>query len=162
MNKAWPCAALALMLSGCTLPFPLWQQQPESQYEAQVPSDAQQLQNWLVLSTIMQHSNDAERQHALAQLQHTTQDELKRALWLSHPGASISQRQQAQQLFQRHLAKASLQEQRFLSLFQNYNQELLLLQRQSAQRQQQVDRLTRKLKELASIDQQINRRKFQE
>ena len=161
MSKVWYCAALALMLSGCTLPFPL-KPQPQPTVEEKAPSEATQLKAWLALSDRVMHSNGGQRQQALAQLKNTSQVELKRALWLSHPKASHSQHQQAQQLFKQHLATASPTEQKFLAVYQSYNQELLQQQRQIAERQQQVNSLTQKLKELASIDQQINDRKFQE
>lgn len=161
MNKACFGAALALMLSGCTLPFPLLPQ-PEPKVEVKESPASQQLQDWLALSDTVQHSNDSQRQQALSQLQNTEQAELKRALWLSHPKASYNQRQQAQQLFQQHLAKASPEEQKLLSVYQSYNQEILQMQRQLVDRQQHINNLTKKLKELASIEQQINDRKFQE
>ncbi|ART82239.1 hypothetical protein CBP31_06045 [Oceanisphaera profunda] len=161
MNKAWYGAALALMLSGCTLPFPLLQQS-DPKVEVTEPSEAQQLQAWLALSDTVQHSNDSQRQQALSQLQNTDQAELKRALWQSHPKASYNQRQQAQQLFQQHLATASPAEQQLLGVYQSYNQEILQMQRQLVDRQQHINNLTKKLKELANIEQQINDRKFQE
>ena len=161
MNKAWYCAALALVLSGCTLPFPL-SPQSEPKVEAKVPTETTELNTWMALSDRVLHSNEGQRQQALAQLKNTPQAELKKALWLSHPKASFSQRQQAQQLFQQHLSKASPSEQKFFSVHQSYNQEMLQQQRQLADRQQQINNLSQKLKELASIDQQINDRKFQE
>lgn len=162
MNRAWCCGVLALMLSGCTLPFP-WYQQHEVEPELPVLTESRQLHNWLQLSATVMHSSEAERQQALRHLQQTPSgNELKQALWLSHPRATNSQRQQAQQLFQHHLPKANTQEQQFFEIYQAYNQELLQQQRQLAERQQQVANLTRKLKELANIDQQINERKFRE
>ncbi|MBU3825291.1 MAG: hypothetical protein H9917_10795 [Candidatus Oceanisphaera merdipullorum] len=163
MNKAWYGATLALMLSGCTLPFPFpFNQQPEPEVELKVPNESTQLKAWLDLSDRVSDSNDQQRQQAVAALKNTPHAELKRAVWLSHPKASYSQRQQAQQLFQQHLAKVSTAERQLLSLYQSYNQEMLQQQRQLADRQQQINNLTQKLKELASIDQQINDRKFQE
>lgn len=161
MNKAWYCAALALMLSGCTLPFSFLQQ-PEPKVELEVPNESSQLKAWLDLSDQVSDSNDHQRQQAIAQLKNTPHGQLKHAVWLSHPKASYNQRQQAQQLFQQHLADASTPERQLLSLYQVYNQEILQEQRQLADRQQQINNLTKKLKELASIDQQINDRKFQE
>ena len=161
MNKAWFGAALALMLSGCTLPFSFLQQ-PEPKVEIKVPNEATQLKAWLDLSDRLSDSNEHQRQQAVAQLKNTPHSELKRAVWLSHPKASYSQRQQAQQLFQQHLAEVSTAERQLLSVYQGYNQEILQSQRQLADRQQQINNLTKKLKELASIDQQINDRKFQE
>ena len=161
MNKAWYGAALALMLSGCTLPFSFLQQ-PEPEVEIKVPNESTQLKAWLDLSDRVSDSNDHQRQQALAQLKNVQHAELKRAVWLSHPKASYSQRQQAQQLFQQHLAGVSTPERQLLSVYQGYNQEMLQQQRQLADRQQHINNLTKKLKELASIDQQINDRKFQE
>lgn len=161
MNKAWYCTALALALSGCTLPFPQ-SKTPETKVEIRVPSEIKQLNTWATLSDKVLHSNETQRQQALGQLANVPHAELKRALWLSHPKASLHQRQQAQQLFQQHLSKASASEQKLLSVHQAYNQELINNQRLLADRQQQINNLTQKLKELASIDQQINDRKFQE
>ncbi|GGB40832.1 hypothetical protein GCM10011502_12700 [Oceanisphaera marina] len=161
MNRAWCCGVLALMLSGCTLPFPL-SHQHEVEPELPVVTESQQLNNWLQLSATVMHSSEAERQQALRHLQQTSGNELKQALWLSHPRATNSQRQQAQQLLQHHLSQANTQEQQFFGVYQAYNQEILQQQRQLAERQQQVANLTRKLKELANIDQQINERKFRE
>jgi len=172
MNRAWYCGVLALMLTGCSLPFSLpYQQQADPTW---IPaSDNQELNDWLQLSADMMHSGDAERQQQVQKWQQmpansdsankdSANKELKLALWLSHPRASISQRQQAQQLFNQHLPAVNTRVQQFLGVYQGYNQELLNQQRQLAERQQQVDTLTRKLKELASIDEQINERKFRE
>ncbi|ART80278.1 hypothetical protein [Oceanisphaera avium] len=161
MNKAWYCTAFALALSGCTLPFPQ-SKSPETKVEIRVPSQTKQLNAWLALSDKVLHSNPNQRQQALNQLPNTSNAQLKKALWLSHPKASLNQRQQAQQLFQQHLSSASSSEQKLLGTYQAYNQEMINMQRQLAERQQQVNNLTQKLKELASIDQQINDRKFQE
>ncbi|MDX1268581.1 MAG: hypothetical protein R3311_14540 [Oceanisphaera sp.] len=115
------------------------------------------------LSGEMMDSSENTRQQALQQLQKMPAgNELKLALWLSHPRASISQRQQAQQLFKQHLPAVNTRLQQFFGAYQSYNQELLTLNRQLAERQQHINTLTRKLNELASIDQQINERKFRE
>lgn len=161
MNKAWYCGALALMLSGCTLPSSLFHQ-AEPQVEDQEDGAAQQLKEWVALSNTVINATDGERQQALAQLPHTPKDELKRAVWLSYARANTNQRQQAQQLFQQHLTQVAIAEQQLLGIYQQHNQQVLQLQRQVSERQQQVDNLTRKLKELANIEQQINERKFQE
>ncbi len=162
MTRVWYYGVLALMLSGCSLPFALpYQQQSEPTWSP--ASDSQELNDWLQLSAEMMRSSEVERQQRLQQLQKTpVGKELKLALWLSHPRASISQRQQAQQLFKQHLPVVNTRVQQFFGAYQSYNQELLTLNRQLADRQQQVDSLTRKLKELASIDEQINERKFRE
>lgn len=161
MNKAWYCGVLALMLAGCTLPVSLFHQ-PEPEPELQLVTESQQLNDWLQLSATVMHSSETERQQALRQLQSVSGNELELALWLSHPGATSAQRQQAQQLFQQHASSATSHEQQLFGVYQVYNQKLLQQQRQLAERQQQVDSLTRKLKELANIDQQINERKFRE
>ncbi|MFP2768619.1 hypothetical protein [Oceanisphaera sp. KMM 10153] len=162
MNRAWYCGVLALMLTGCSLPFSLpYQQQPEPTWSP--ASDSQELNDWLQLSAEMMSSSEVERQQRLQQLQNMpVNNELKLALWLSHPRASINQRQQAQQLFKQHLPAVNTRVQQFFGVYQSYNQELLTFHRQLTERQQQVDTLTRKLKELASIDEQINERKFRE
>lgn len=167
MTRVWCCGVLALMLSGCSLPFSLpYQQQIDAVWST--GSDSRELHDWLQLSAEMMDSSESTRQQALQQLQHMPADnqsanrELKLALWLSHPRASISQRQQAQQLFKQHLPAVNTRLQQFFGVYQSYNQELLTLNRQLAERQQQINSLTRKLKELASIDQQINERKFRE
>ncbi len=162
MTRSWYCGVLALMLSGCSLPFSLpYQQQPEPSWSP--ASDNQELNDWLQLAGEVTHSSDAERQQQLLRWQSMPAgNELKLALWLSHPRASNSQRQQAQQLFKQHLPAVNTRVQQFFGVYQRYNQELLTLNRQLADRQQQIDTLTRKLNELASIDQQINERKFRE
>jgi hypothetical protein len=167
MTRVWCCGVLALMLSGCSLPFSLpYQQQPEPTWSP--ASDSQELNDWLQLSAEMMRGSEIERQQRLQQLQkmpagnQSANRELKLALWLSHPRASNSQRQQAQQLFRQHLPAVNTRVQQFFGAYQSYNQELLTLNRQLADRQQQIDSLTRKLNELASIDQQINERKFRE
>ncbi|GHA28764.1 hypothetical protein [Oceanisphaera arctica] len=167
MNRALYCGVLALMLTGCSLPFSLpYQQQADPIWSP--ASDNQELNDWLQLSADMMHSSEAERQQQVQKWQQMSANsesankELKLALWLSHPRASISQRQQAQQLFKQHLPAVNTRVQQFFGAYQGYNQELLNQQRQLAERQQQVDTLTRKLKELASIDEQINERKFRE
>ncbi|MFD1006624.1 MULTISPECIES: hypothetical protein [Oceanisphaera] len=161
MNKAWCSGVFALMLTGCSLPFPPFQQ-PE--LETPLPQEAigMQLTDWLQLSTKMMSSSEAQRQIALNHLQQAKDNALEQALWLSHPRASNSHRQQAQQLFKQYLSKATSEERQFLAVYQAYNEELLQQQRQLADRQQQVNSLTRKLNELANIDQQINERKFRE
>lgn len=162
MTRVWCCGVLALMLSGCSLPFSLpYQQQIDAVWST--GSDSRELHDWLQLSAEMMESSEKTRQQALQQLQSMPAgNELKLALWLSHPRASISQRQQAQQLFKQHLPAVNTRLQQFFGAYQSYNQELLTLNRQLTDRQQQINSLTRKLKELASIDQQINERKFRE
>ncbi|MBM7456523.1 hypothetical protein HNR62_002413 [Oceanisphaera litoralis] len=187
MTRAWCCGVLALMLSACSLPFsqPYWQQAEPTRNPA---SDRLELNDWLQLSAEMMRSSESERRQELQQLQNMSTKnqpanhqsinhqpinhqsanlqpadrELQLALWLSHPEAGINQRQQAQQLFKQHLPAVSTRVQQLLGAYQIYNQELLTLNRQLADRQQQIDSLTRKLKELASIDEQINERKFRE
>lgn len=162
MTRIWCCGVLALMLSGCSLPFSLpYQQQIDATWSA--GSDNRELNDWLQLSAEMMDSSEKARQQEVQQLQKVPAgNELKLALWLSHPRASIGQRQQAQQLFKQHLPAVNTRLQQFFGAYQNYNQELLTLNRQLVERQQQINSLTRKLKELASIDQQINERKFRE
>ncbi|WP_298720664.1 hypothetical protein [uncultured Oceanisphaera sp.] len=167
MSRIWCCGVLALMLSGCSLPFSLpYQQQIDATWST--GSDTRELHDWLQLSAEMMDSSEKARQQEVLQLQKTPVDhqsanrELKLALWLSHPRASIGQRQQAQQLFKQHLPAVNTRLQQFFGAYQRYNQELLTLNRQLAERQQQINSLTRKLKELASIDLQINERKFRE
>lgn len=162
MIRVWCCGVLALMLSGCSLPFSLpYQQKIDAVWST--GSDSRELHDWLQLSAEMMDSSENTRQQALQQLQKMPAgNELKLALWLSHPRASISQRQQAQQLFKQHLPAVNTRLQQFFGAYQSYNQELLTLNRQLAERQQHINTLTRKLNELASIDQQINERKFRE
>ncbi|GAA3719042.1 hypothetical protein GCM10022421_29070 [Oceanisphaera sediminis] len=172
MTRIWCCGVLALMLSGCSLPFSLpYQQQIDATWST--GSDTRELHDWLQLSAEMMDSSEKARQQEVQQLQKMPADsdsankesanrELKLALWLSHPRASIGQRQQAQQLLKQHLPAVNTRLQQFFGAYQRYNQELLTLNRQLAERQQQINSLTRKLKELASIDQQINERKFRE
>lgn len=158
MNKTWCCAVLALMLSGCSLPF--LQLKPEDEQKVIVAPKEQELTLWLQRSAAMMQSNTTERQQQLNTIPESKG--LERALWLSHPQATNQQRQQAQLLMKQNLPAADSEVQELFAIYQGYNQELLNLHRQVANRQQEINTLTRKLKELASIDQQINERKFQE
>lgn len=158
MNKIWCCAVLALTLSGCSLP--IFPPQPDDEQEVVVAPKEQELSEWLQRSSAMMQSNAAKRQQQLKIIPESKG--LERALWLSHPQASHQQRQQAQQLINQNLPAADNEVQELFAIYQGYNQELLNLHRQVANRQQEINTLTRKLKELASIDQQINERKFQE
>lgn len=64
MNKVWHCAALALLLSGCSLPFSL-SQPAEPKLETKVPTETTRLKAWLALSERVLHSNDTQRQQAM-------------------------------------------------------------------------------------------------
>jgi hypothetical protein len=162
MTRVWLCGVLALVLAGCSLPYSLpHQRQPEPAWSP--ASDADELHGWLQLAATVMASSEAERQRQLQLLRGARgEDQLRLALWLSHPRASMGQRQQAQQLFRQGTAGVNTRLQQFFSLYQGYNQELLSLNRQLGERQQQVDSLTKKLNELASIDEQINERRYQE
>ncbi|PSJ42370.1 hypothetical protein C7H85_17315 [Zobellella endophytica] len=162
MTRLWVCGVLALALSGCSLPFSFPPQAPSEPVSPPEP-EHQEVLEWLQLSGEVMHSSDTELQRQLQLLQQpANRDELKLALWLSHPRASAGQRQQAQQLFQQRLSSADPRLQPLLAVFQAYNQTLLNSQRQVAERQQQIDSLTQKLNELATIDEQINERRYQE
>ncbi|PSJ41508.1 hypothetical protein [Zobellella taiwanensis] len=162
MTKIWLCGVLALTLSGCSLPLTLpFKSQPEPAWSP--ASDNGELLDWLQLAAEVMASDEAERGRQLRQLQQAGgRDELRLALWLSHPRASLAQRQQAQQLFSQQLPAVNTRLQQFFAVYQSYNRELISLNRQVADRQQQVNTLTRKLNELATIDEQINERRYQE
>lgn len=158
MNKIWCCAVLALTLSGCSLP--IFSPQGDKEEPKVAITKQQALAEWLQRSATMMQSNAAERQRALTTIPES--NSLERALWLSHPQASHQQRQQAQLLMKQHLPEADNEVQELFAIYQGYNQALLNLYQQVVNRQQEINTLTRQLKELASIDQQINKRKFQE
>ncbi|WP_375056275.1 hypothetical protein [Zobellella sp. DQSA1] len=162
MTRVWVCGVLALSLAGCALPYSLPQQrQPEPVWSPAASGD--ELHDWLELAATVMQSSDAERQRKIQALhQARGEDELRLALWLSHPRASAGQRQQAQQLLRQRLPGVNTRLQQFFSVYQGYNQELLGLNRQLGERQQQVNSLTQKLNELATIDEQINERRYQE
>lgn len=159
MNKAGCSALLALMLAGCSMPFPLFQQTESDDTEISEEAPRMSLGDWMQLSDKVMASNEGLRQLALSQLKNKP---LEQALWLSHPKASQHDRAQAQTLFKKNLASLDPNNQSFLAVFQAYNEALLQQQRYLAERQQHINNLTRKLDELANIDQQINERKFRE
>ncbi|MBL1378937.1 hypothetical protein [Zobellella iuensis] len=162
MTRVWLCGALVLSLAGCSLPYSLpHQRQPEPVWSPAASDD--ELHDWLQLAASVMQSSDAERQRQIQALHRATgEDELRLALWLSHPRANAGQRQQAQQLLRQRLPGVNTRLQQFFSVYQGYNQELLSLNRQLGERQQQVNSLTQKLNELATIDEQINERRYQE
>ncbi|MBO1519225.1 hypothetical protein [Oceanisphaera pacifica] len=159
MNKAGCSALLALMLAGCSMPFPLFQQTESIDTKANQKAPHMSLHDWVQLSDKMMASNDGQRRLALNQLKNKP---LEQAIWLSHPKASQHERTQAQTLFKKNLPSLDTNSQSFLAVFQAYNEALLQQQRYLAERQQHINNLTRKLDELANIDQQINERKFRE
>ncbi|WP_344960014.1 hypothetical protein [Zobellella aerophila] len=122
-----------------------------------------ELLSWLSYADKVLQSNDAERKSSIQSLrQQANNNELQLALWLSHPKAEPGQRQQAQQLLSRNMSSISPRLKQFFAVYQGYNQELLTLNELVEQRQAQVESLSSKLKELATIDEQINERKYQE
>ena len=162
MNKLWACGLMALLLSGCSsqMSFPFDDFHLPTSAAA---TDNTELLEWLQLSHRIMQSGEAERQQELARLQQAqAPDELVLALWLSHPKANLAQRQQAQQLFSQALPGVNTHLQQFFSLHQAYNQELITFNRVVTDRQQQINTLTRKLNELATIDEQINERRYQD
>lgn len=162
MNKVWVCGVLALLLSGCsaTGPFSFGELHLPRSLEA---SSNDELLHWLQLSNGIMQSSEAERLNEIRRLQQLGQDnDLVLALWLSHPKANLAQRQQAQQLFSRVLPGVNTHLQQFFAIHQAYNQELITFNRVVTDRQQQINTLTRKLNELATIDEQINERRYQE
>ncbi|MDP5293660.1 hypothetical protein Q9290_15375 [Oceanimonas sp. CHS3-5] len=162
MNKSWACGVLVLLLSGCstTGPFSLGEFHLPRALEASGHDD---LVYWLRLSDSIMQSSEGERLREIQRLQQSgQQDDLVLALWLSHPKANLAQRQQAQQLFSRALPAVNTHLQQFFAIHQSYNQELITFNRVVTDRQQQINTLTRKLNELATIDEQINERRYQE
>ncbi|WMC10268.1 hypothetical protein PU634_14460 [Oceanimonas pelagia] len=162
MNKPWVYGVLALLLSGCssTGPFSLSEFHLPQALEA---SDQGELVYWLQQSGTIMQSNETERLSEIRRLQQPGQEnELLLALWLSHPRANLAQRQQAQQLFTQALPGVNTHLQQFFTIHQSYNQELITFNRVVTDRQQQINSLTRKLNELATIDEQINERRYQD
>ncbi|MGO1247934.1 MAG: hypothetical protein ACTHXN_09745 [Oceanisphaera sp.] len=159
MNKAGYSALLALMLAGCSMPFSVFQKAETDDAKVSKSVPRMSLNDWVQLSDKVMASNDGQRQLALSQLKNKP---LEQALWLSHPKSSQSERAQAQTLFNKNLPSIVPNSQPFFKVFQAYNDALLQQQRYLAERQQHINNLTRKLDELANIDQQINERKFRE
>ncbi|WP_107852057.1 hypothetical protein [Oceanimonas marisflavi] len=162
MNKLWACGLMALLLGGCSsqMSFPFDDFHLPTSVAA---TDNTELLEWLQLSHRIMQSGEAERQQEMARLQQAqASNELVLALWLSHPKANLAQRQQAQQLFSKALPGVNTRLQQFFALHQAYNQELITFNRVVTDRQQQINTLTRKLNELATIDEQINERRYQE
>ncbi|OYD21164.1 hypothetical protein [Oceanimonas baumannii] len=161
MNKFLACGVLALLLTGCgsTGPFSFDEIHMPKALEGSKHDD---LVYWLELSHTIVQSTETERLNEIKRLQQSpAQDELLLALWLSHPKANLAQRQQAQQLFNKAVPGVNTRLQQFFTIHQLYNQELITFNRVITDRQQQINALSHKLNELATIDEQINERRYQ-
>ncbi|WP_116475749.1 hypothetical protein [Zobellella maritima] len=163
MNKHWLLCLSALLLSACS--SPVWKTAPDASAPAAAGASAithDELLSWLSYADKVLHSNDAERKRSIQSLRRQdNNNELQLALWLSHPKAEPGQRQQAQQLLSRNMPVISPSLKQFFAVYQGYNQEMLALNELAEQRQAQVESLSSKLKELATIDEQISERKYQ-
>ncbi|MDV2857276.1 hypothetical protein AB9R83_13810 [Oceanimonas smirnovii] len=161
MTKFLVSGVLALFLTGCSSTglFSFGEEQMPKMLEGSSHDD---LMYWLELSHNIVQSAEAERLNEIKQLQQSpAQDELVLALWLSHPKANLAQRQQAQQLFARALPGVNTRLQQFFAIHQSYNREMITFNRVITDRQQQINVLTQKLNELATIDEQISERRYQ-
>lgn len=161
MNKHGILCLTLLLLSACSTP--VWQQ-PGREPAAARPGDMEQdeLLSWLGYADRVLGSNEAERSSNIQRLrQGGDNHEIQLALWLSHPGADVGQRRQAQQLLERNMQSVSPRLKQLLAVYQGYNRQLLRLHELAEERQRQVESLSSKLKELATIDEQISERKYQ-
>lgn len=164
MNKHWLFFLPALLLSACS--SPIWQTTSvatDSNAARMSVMEHDELLSWLNYASKVLNSNETERRNNIMALrQQASKNDLQLALWLSHPKAERGQRQQAQQLLSRNMSAISPRLKQFFAVYQGYNQEILMLSELAEQRQAQVNSLSNKLKELATIDEQINERKYQE
>lgn len=163
MNKHGFLCLVVLLLSACSTP--VWrgtQPDPEQAATRQADMAQEELLSWLGYADRVLRSDEVERRSNIQRLRREGDNSgLQLALWLSHPEADMSQRQQAQQLLERNMSSVSPRMKQFLAVYQGYNRQLLRLHQLAEERQRQVENLNNKLKELATIDEQISERKYQ-
>lgn len=163
MSKYGILCLSVLLLSACSTP--IWQgTQPGPEQAETRPADMAQeeVMSWLGYAERVLNSDEATRRSHIQQLrQGGNGNELQLALWLSHPGADAGQRRQAQQLLERNMSSVSPRLKQFFAVYQGYNRQMLRLHEVAEERQRQIDSLSNKLKELATIDEQISERKYQ-